>query len=146
MDQLLWTIVAVASAIGLGASLYVIRFTGLGPATPSSADAACSLTDPGKCATLFQLPTARLIKGIPNASLGLIFYTVTLVTAMASFAWSIPPIWVLLLLAGAIGACVMSVVLAYRLLFVLKVPCVACFIGHGSNLVLLGLLIRLRMG
>jgi uncharacterized membrane protein len=78
--------------------------------------------------------------GVPNALLGLCFYSAMLV--MTPFL-SHPAIWTIAVVA-ALLASALSLYLAYSLLFVTRMPCPYCWTGHVANWLLLILLIVRR--
>jgi uncharacterized membrane protein len=84
-------------------------------------------------ASVVQTPRARLFAGIPNALLGAAYYP-----ALALAIWTVtgPPV-AFAVLAAVTAAALTSVVLAYSLLFVTKMPCPYCWTSHAVNWLLL---------
>ena len=83
---------------------------------------------------------ARLAR-VPNAYIGLIYYAALLVvTPLLSSAH--PLVLGIALFASAMAA-LASVYLAYSLLFITRMPCVYCWVGHVINWCLLGALLVL---
>ena len=87
--------------------------------------------------SVVQTARARAIGGVPNSAIGIGYYALL---AAASFALAVPAVYIAALIAASLAA-MMSVYLAYSLLFVTKMPCVNCWTGHVVNWVLLGLLV-----
>ncbi|MCG3151314.1 MAG: hypothetical protein GEEBNDBF_00585 [bacterium] len=140
--MLLWSAVLLCSVLGLVNVAYVIKSSQSSEAhpEPSTDDAAaCSLQDPAACKTLFRSPAASLIAGIPNSWLGGALYLATGGTAfVALFTGALlPALWLQFLLLACVAAMVMSLWLAYSLIFIRKTVCVPCFCGHALNLLLL---------
>jgi uncharacterized membrane protein len=79
--------------------------------------------------SVVQTPRARLFGGIPNAALGTAYYPAL---GLAIWVASDRSEFLVLFLAAAVAAGV-SVVLAYSLLFVTKMPCVYCWTSHLIN-------------
>ena len=83
------------------------------------------LTEP----SVVQTPRARLLGGVPNALLGACYYPALALGvwfASTRFEWSV-------LVVAACAAAVVSLVLAYSLLFVTRMPCVYCWTSHAVN-------------
>lgn len=79
--------------------------------------------------SVVQSPRARLFGGRPNALLGTIYYP-----AFAIAIWLAVAPWQLGLLLAISGfAAVVSIVLAYSLLFVTRMPCPYCWTAHVLN-------------
>jgi uncharacterized membrane protein len=117
-------IITVLCGVGLYASIFMLRKT-------SRADRG--LLDER---SVVQTPRARLFAGIPNAALGVVYY------ALAGIGvWSGSPVVADLLAAAALAAAATSVVLAYSLLFVTRMPCVYCWTSHAVNWILAAFLI-----
>jgi len=79
--------------------------------------------------SVVQTPRARLLGGIPNAALGACYYPALALGvwfANAQVAW-------LALAAAACAAAAVSLILAYSLLFVTRMPCVYCWTSHAVN-------------
>lgn len=90
-------------------------------------------------ASVVQTPRARVIGALPNSSVGIAYY---LLLAIATFFFAVPGVYVAALVAAALAG-VMSLYLAYSLLFVTRMPCVNCWTGHIVNW---GLLVVLLIG
>jgi uncharacterized membrane protein len=90
------------------------------------------LTEP----SVVQTPRAVLVGRTPNSTIGIAYYALL---GAASFFLSVPVIHTVALVA-AILASLMSVYLAYSLLFVTKMPCAYCWTGHVVNWLLLAIL------
>lgn len=80
-------------------------------------------------------PRARAA-GVSNALIGIFYYCGLL--ALSPFL-HFPLAWTLAL-AAAVLAAIFSAYLAYSLLFVTRMPCAYCWIGHAVNWSLLALL------
>lgn len=87
--------------------------------------------------SVVETPRARVIDGVPNSSFGIAYYALL---AIASFAFAIPWVLDVALIASTLAA-LMSVYLAYSLLFITKMPCVNCWTGHIVNWALLAALL-----
>jgi uncharacterized membrane protein len=110
-------IVTILCGVGLFASLFMLR--------KGKAAARGELSEP----SVVQTPRARLFGGIPNATLGAIYYpalglAIWLATDRSEF---------LVLFLAALMAAGVSVVLAYSLLFVTRMPCMYCWTSHVIN-------------
>ncbi len=86
-------------------------------------------------------PRASLAR-VPNARIGVVYYTLMLL--VTSFFVPDHPLAVHAALAGAAIAALVSLYLAYSLLFVTRMPCVYCWAGHLINWSLLALVIALE--
>jgi uncharacterized membrane protein len=106
----------VLCGVGLYASLFMLRKT-------IRAERG-ELNEP----SVVQTGRARLF-GTPNALLGALYYP-----ALALALWLPPsPLLLAAILAAAGLAAVTSVVLAYSLLFVTRMPCLYCWTSHVVN-------------
>ncbi len=117
-------LITVLCAVGFYASVFMLR--------KSVLDAKGRLSEP----SVVQTPRARLVGGLPNALIGLVYYA-----AMAAVSWSALPSAKFAAACAALLAAATSAFLAYSLLFVTKRPCLYCFISHGANAALLVLAI-----
>ncbi|HZV78692.1 MAG TPA: vitamin K epoxide reductase family protein [Candidatus Binatus sp.] len=90
--------------------------------------------------SVVQSPRARVLGGVPNAAVGLVYYG-----AMLIVAWGIriPLIWIGAVVAAS-AAALLSVYLAYSLLLITKQRCPFCWTGHVLNWAILALLIEYR--
>jgi uncharacterized membrane protein len=110
-------IITVLCGVGLYASLFMLRKGG--------AAARGELTE----RSVVQTPRARLFAGVPNALLGAVYYP-----ALAIAIWFATSRLVLtLLLVPVLAAALTSVILAYSLLFITRMPCVYCWTSHAIN-------------
>jgi uncharacterized membrane protein len=82
--------------------------------------------------SVVQTARARALGGVPNAALGLAYYTLL---AAASLVLSVPGVWLAALSASLLAAG-MSLFLAYSLLFVTRMPCLYCWTSHAINVLL----------
>lgn len=79
--------------------------------------------------SVVKTPRARLLFGLTNASFGIAYYL-----AMGIGVWlAVAPWQVALLWAASLGAAGMSIVLAYSLLYVTRMPCPYCWTSHIIN-------------
>ena len=92
-------------------------------------------------ASVVQTPRARLFGGVDNALIGMIYYVAV---AIASLFFSAEPVRIATLVAAACAAAV-SVYLMYSLLFVTKMKCTNCWIGHVINLLLVVTLVEMTL-
>lgn len=110
-------LITVLCGVGLYASLFMLR--------KSNRAARGELTEP----SVVQTPRARLFGGVPNALLGACYYP-----ALALAVWLATQRWELTgILVVALFAAVVSIVLAYSLLFVTRMPCFFCWTSHAVN-------------
>lgn len=91
------------------------------------------LTEP----SVVQTPRAALVGRTPNSAIGIAYYALL---AAASVFLTVPVIHTVADIA-AILAALMSVYLAYSLLFVTRMPCAYCWTGHVVNWLLLTILL-----
>jgi uncharacterized membrane protein len=86
---------------------------------------------PGTCASIVRVPDAAVL-GPPNSVLGVAYYLAALGLSVARLAtgkwWFLP--W--LAAASAVAAAI-SLYLAWRLIFRIRVPCPLCFAAHAAN-------------
>ncbi len=95
------------------------------------------------CASVVFTPSGRVF-GPPNSLLGQIYYVALLVAA--PFGLLADP-WAWRLLAAASLVTVgLGIYLSYALLAVLRVPCPLCFVAHGINALVCGLLLSWPSG
>ena len=92
-------------------------------------------------ASVVQSPRARLFGGVDNAMIGLFYYPAV---AVASLFFWIGPVRIATLTAAAAAALV-SVYLIYSLLFITKMKCSNCWIGHSMNMFLFVMLADLTL-
>lgn len=83
-------------------------------------------------ASVVQSPRARLFGGVDNAMIGLVYYPAV---ALASLFLSDAPVRIATLIAAA-AAAVVSVFLMHSLLYITKMKCTNCWIGHAMNMFL----------
>jgi len=79
--------------------------------------------------SVVQTPRARLFGGVPNALLGTLYYPAVAVAIWVAHG----RLGLLLLLVPVFAAALTSVILAYSLLFVTRMPCVYCWSSHAIN-------------
>ena len=82
-------------------------------------------------------PRARVLFGVSNAAVGTVYYAAL---AVASFFFLIPAVHTAALTAAALAA-LLSLYLAYSLLFVTRMTCRYCWTAHLVNWSLLALLL-----
>ena len=110
-------IVTMLCGVGLYASVFMLR--------KGAAAARGELAEP----SVVQTPRARLFGGVPNAWIGACYYP-----ALALAIWlATDRSELLVLFVAALTAAGVSVVLAYSLLFVTRMPCVYCWTSHVVN-------------
>ena len=80
-------------------------------------------------ASVVQTSRARLFGGVPNSAFGIVYY---LSMALAAFWLDVSGVRMVALCVAILAAAV-SVYLAYSLLFVTRMPCINCWIGHVTN-------------
>ena len=86
-------------------------------------------------ASVVQRPAARAIGGVPNAWLGLAYYAA--LAAATPFLGN-HTVWLAAMTAASLAA-LMSLYLAYSLLFVTRMPCPYCWTSHLANWALVAL-------
>jgi uncharacterized membrane protein len=91
------------------------------------------------CANILQTPEARIF-GIPNFVLGLVFYSVLVVTILGDIGGFLLD----LLTATALFTVVLAAYLIYALRIRLKTDCVLCYAAHGINILIAMILIALK--
>jgi uncharacterized membrane protein len=84
------------------------------------------------CSRIIDTPEARVF-GLPNSLLGIGYYLAILGALVLG---PLPPVGRAVAAAVAWGTVGLGLYLAYRLIFVLRVPCVLCFTAHALNLVI----------
>jgi uncharacterized membrane protein len=127
MAMALRLIITVLCGVGLYASVFMLR--------KGNRASRGLLQEP----SVVQTPRARLLGGAPNSAFGVAYYPLLAVGVwIASAGWQIE-----ILLAISLVAAGVSVVLAYSLLFVTKMPCPFCWTSHGINWALVGTLVLL---
>lgn len=123
--MLLRMVITVLCGVGLYTSLFMLGKT--------RRDERGLLSEP----SVVQTPRARLFGGLPNALLGALYYPL-----MAAGVWialaHVPALELALLAVSAVAAAT-SLVLAYSLLFVTKMPCPYCWASHAVNWLLFSL-------
>ncbi len=110
-------IITMLCGVGLYASLFMLR--------KGTAASRGELIEP----SVVQTPRARLLGGVPNALFGAAYYP-----ALAIAIWfAHSHLALVLLLVPVLAAAAVSVVLAYSLLFVTRMPCKFCWTSHAVN-------------
>ena len=110
-------LITVLCGVGLYASLFMLSKTRRAQRG--------ELTEP----SVVQTSRARLLGGIPNAAFGVAYYML-----LGFGVWVAHAPWEAAILAvAALAAAAMSVVLAYSLLFVTRMPCPYCWTSHVVN-------------
>lgn len=110
-------VMTVLCAIGFYASVFMLRKSLLAQRG--------ALAEP----SIVQTPNAKLVAGIPNALLGVLYYV-----ALPAVVWTTR--WhaaLIVVQAAALMAAGMSLGLAYSLLFVSRRGCAYCWTAHGVN-------------
>ena len=132
--------IGLLAAVGLAISSYftavAYRWT---PPNVRWIPSFCRLEE-RTCASVVFTPSARVF-GPPNSLLGQVFYAALLAGA-ASGRLADPHLW-WLYLGVSLVTVGLGVYLSHALLFVLRVPCPLCFVSHGVNAVICGLLLFL---
>lgn len=114
-------IITMLCGVGLYASVFMLR--------KGAAAARGELTE----RSVVQTPRARLLGNIPNALFGVAYYPALAVAIwLATHRLTLSLVAVPVLVAAA-----MSIVLAYSLLFVTRMPCPFCWTSHAINWTLL---------
>jgi uncharacterized membrane protein len=92
--------------------------------------------------SVVQTPRARVLGRTSNSMLGLLYYALLGVAALFMH----DAVVATAMLSAALLAAIMSAYLAYSLLFVTRMPCINCWLGHAVNWLLFGLLVMQRYG
>lgn len=87
--------------------------------------------------SVVRSPRARVILGASNAAIGAVYYVAL---AAASFFLSVPAVGAAALAAATLAA-LLSLYLAYSLIYVTRMACRYCWTAHAVNWLLLVLLI-----
>jgi uncharacterized membrane protein len=87
-------------------------------------------------ASVVQTPRARLFGGVDNAAIGMAYYPAVVIGSF--FLWN--PIMLVAVVIAAVLAALVSLYLAYSLLFITKLPCPLCMTSHAINLALVAIL------
>jgi uncharacterized membrane protein len=122
-------IITVLCGVGLYASIFMLAKT-------QRAERG-ELTEP----SVVDTPRARLYGGVPNASLGIVYYL-----ALAVAAWTLRGPVTYLVFAATAFAAVTSLVLAYSLLFVTRRSCPYCWTAHAVNWALAAIYATIAFG
>jgi uncharacterized membrane protein len=110
-------IITVLCGVGLYASLFMLR--------KGAAAARGELSEP----SVVQTPRARLLGGVPNALLGVVYYP-----ALALAIWlATTRLGLALVAVPVFAAAAVSAVLAYSLLRITRMPCAYCWTSHAIN-------------
>jgi uncharacterized membrane protein len=122
-------VITVLCGVGLYASVFMLR--------KGIRAQQGLLTEP----SVVQTPRARLFGGIPNAAFGLAYYPLA-----AIGVWIPGSAAAIAVAAGALAAAMTSVVLAYSLIFVTRMPCRFCWTSHVLNWALAALIVWRAIG
>jgi len=96
--------------------------------------------DEQTCLSLLDTAEARLF-GVPNSAPGLLYYALIMSTAVLLIGGNPLPLPTFVIAISTASA-VVSIYLAYSLLFRIKIQCILCFTSHVINMLILLLLIR----
>jgi uncharacterized membrane protein len=128
------------AAVGICISSYFLMLqAGVLDPADRRLPAVCRM-ERGECARVIGHPDARLL-GVPNAFLGLIYYTVLLIAAVGLLppnAWT----WLEVAASATVAA---GAYLTYSLVRRVRIPCTLCFASHVLNLVILLMLLGRRL-
>jgi len=128
--------VIIVSSVGLLISVYfALVYHGLMKPDSGIVPSVCRM-DEESCQSVLKVREARVF-GIPNFYLGIVFYLAIIAFSLNPDQWK----------GSAVGAhiasgvaVVVSLYLAYSLLFLIKKKCVLCFTAHILNLIIFFLL------
>ncbi|MCE5321863.1 vitamin K epoxide reductase family protein [bacterium] len=125
-------LVIILALVGFADSLYfVMVHYGFTDAEPPEVP-LCPDDGHGTCATVARSPQSEFF-GVPSSLFGLAFYGAVLAAAgmrlMFGF-WPLPQI----LAAVSVASAVVSLYLAYTLVFQIQILCPLCFTAHAINL------------
>src|SRR3989344_6611041 len=121
------TLIAIVSAVGFFLSLYALTVE-LKLEKNKNYKAVCDINDKISCTKTFSSGYGKLLFGIPNPVIGLMFYSLVFVLALLNYANIIFYLSVLSLI-GSIG-------LWYVLQFKVKTICLVCYSIYLVNILL----------
>ena len=129
----------VASTVGLYISIYftLIYYSFISPASKLVPE-VCRVEE-STCRSVLSHRDARIL-GIPNSLVGAMYYMLVLIVAIVHPAQEVLS-WVMY---ASWATVVVSIYLVYSLLFVVRTPCLLCFVSHGLNL-LLAILLTMKV-
>lgn len=113
-------------ALGLYASVFMFRKT--------LRARSGALAEP----SVVQRPAAELLFGVPNSAFGIAYYLLLGMAVWVATGW----LWITVL-AAVTAAALMSVWLAYSLLYRTRMPCPYCWTSHAINWLLVLLVVAL---
>jgi len=120
-------VILLLSVIGFAISLYGFYIEEQLKKNPAYKP-LCDLSDKASCTKPIKSSFGKIF-GVSNTIIGMIFYAgIALLTCLGYHQ---------LVLIGAIGACVVSVFLAYILYFKIKTICLICTLTYAVNVSLL---------
>jgi uncharacterized membrane protein len=129
-------IVIIVSFVGLIISVYfALVYYGIAKSDSRFIPMFCRM-DEDSCQSILKVREARVF-GIPNFQLGILFYLGMMVLALSPDA--LAGIAMVPIVVSGVSV-VVSLFLAYSLLFVIKKKCVLCFTAHILNVFLFLLL------
>ena len=97
------------------------------------------------CVLVTNTPYARLFFGLPNADLGLVYYVGIIAWMVVSLVTGTPP-WLPAVAVASLVTVAVSAYLGWALLFRLKTVCPFCFLGHGLNVAIAGVIVWMWAG
>ncbi|MEN6357341.1 MAG: vitamin K epoxide reductase family protein [Armatimonadota bacterium] len=134
-------LVIILALVGFGDSLYfAMVHYGLTNDEPPEIP-MCPVNGHGTCATVARSPQAEFF-GVPSCLFGLAFYGAVLAAAGMRLVfgfWPLPQI----LAAVSVAAAVISLYLAYTLIFQIQILCPLCFTAHAINLSLAAIFVAM---
>lgn len=111
--------------------IIVLALCGLGTCYPFFRGTMELVCADGSCVKLSRTPYYRMF-GVPNWWLGIALYLLMIVAALTHIR-----LLEYASLFGAVCAVLMAFPLIYSLVKILKTVCVACYLAHATNLLLL---------
>lgn len=132
MELLLYLLLFVSVLGAVNALVFTLVMLGVIQADSPFVTRICRM-DTGDCSKVVNSPRARLIGGIPNTVVGLVWYIVAAGSATYGLVTGLIPFMTALLIVSAFTV-VISLFLIYSLITRLKVVCKFCYMGHFCNI------------
>jgi uncharacterized membrane protein len=125
-------LLAILSAIGfVNAGYFVLAYHGV-LAQAAGIPNFCCRSSESLCLTVLKTPYARVF-GVPNATLGAIFYLANVCVAMLWLLGRLPP-WLWQADVAVSGFTLLFGLYLIGALRKLRMPCPLCYLGHAINL------------
>ncbi|MHB9038038.1 MAG: vitamin K epoxide reductase family protein, partial [Armatimonadota bacterium] len=132
-------LVIILALVGLADSLYFVLVHYEWTDSEPPEIPMCPVSQHGDCVSVARAPESSIL-GVPNSLFGLGFYSAILAAAAARLMfgfWPVPQV----LAATTVAAALLSLYLAYTLVFQIQILCPLCFTAHAINLSLAGIFV-----